>query len=160
MTGKPAKQAGFTLVELMITVTIIGLLAAVAYPHYRRYLTDSESYDAQAVIENLASAEKTERQLTGAFTLGTAPTDTDGDGWAEASDGNSCYIIGTTVVRLGDAPNFEFQITTLDAWANTFVITAQGKDGLVDSGDQLIFDYDATRNPREQWTANGSFSAP
>ena len=51
-----AKQMGFTLIELMITVAIIGILSSVGYPSYMSHIQKAKRSEAQAALVSMATA--------------------------------------------------------------------------------------------------------
>lgn len=58
----PKRQRGFTLIELMITVVIIGILASIAYPSYTQYVLRANRAEARSLL--LEAGQFMERSYT------------------------------------------------------------------------------------------------
>ena len=90
------KQQGFTLIELMIVVAIIGILAAIAIPAYQDYTIRAQVSEGL----NLSGGAKA---AVSEYTMdrGTWPTTNTIAGLADAADIDGKYVTSVTVGPLG-----------------------------------------------------------
>ncbi|WP_217477640.1 type IV pilin protein [Stutzerimonas stutzeri] len=98
------RSTGFTLIELMIVVAVIGVLAAIAYPNYREYVMKGNRSDAKAALTRSA------QELTRCF---TSFNRYDHDDCAEAALYDAAYA----------SPEGYYALTGVIN-ATTFVLTA------------------------------------
>lgn len=132
---------GFTLIEVMIVVAILGIIAAIAIPAYDRYIVRTKRADGMAALLNAANAMERHRAV---------------------NFGYQGAAVGTTFE--GNVPAIDpyYQLSIDQLTATTYRITATpinsmlGRDGILRINHQGIrYWEDKDGNPNNCWPESG-----
>jgi type IV pilus assembly protein PilE len=122
---------GFTLLELMIVVAIIGILSAIALPSYQGYLEQARQATLRSAAQSMAVRQALYRAEEGAYSSegwspGDGPTET---GWAP-SDGADAF---TYAINAGSDG---YAVTVTDPASGEELVVTYGNPPTVQSQQQ------------------------
>ncbi len=104
------REKGFTLIELMIVVVIIGILAALAIPRFMQATTKSKQSEAKQLLKQIYTMERTYRQANNTY----------GDNGSTSVPG-AAFTFAEIGVEVMAGANYAYAIV---AAANSFTATA------------------------------------
>jgi type IV pilus assembly protein PilE len=120
------KQQGFTLIELMITVVIMGIVASIAYPSYQNNVMQSRRADAKGALLDLANFMERHATEVGCY------TEPGGDGQCGTGDDSLPILPYITTPKTGTA---YYDLVAFPVTATSFTLAANPIVGLSQEND-------------------------
>jgi type IV pilus assembly protein PilE len=93
------KYSGFSLIELMVVVVIIGILASVAIPSYTAYVENGRRAEGKAFALDIASRQERHFTQYSRYASSLTATDATGLSMGSASSENNTYSADATVAN-------------------------------------------------------------
>jgi len=116
--GYNLRTAGFTLLELLVVLVILGLLAAVATPQVLDYLDRARTQSASIQINNLSTALDLYRLDVGRY--------------PSAQEGLDSLVTAPAGVTTWFGPYVKKQEMLIDPWGHPYNYRIPGKNGAYD----------------------------
>jgi type IV pilus assembly protein PilE len=113
------KQKAFTLIELMVTVAIIGILASIAIPNYQDSVRKSRRADAKAALLGLANAMERRFTERNSYCDSADPSGTDTGCGTSAEDTGA-----PTIYTVAAQTQTYYTITISAATASSYTLSA------------------------------------